>query len=147
MYLLTAMSMERRLSRLFPIWYWCRCPKHLSGIICGVLWALTGLFISLKFYVAVLLSVIFLSIFGLRRLSVVIFLGRIGISLFVLQMTYLLASLNSSINLVIYFPVGSCRQRWFQSSAKVTLSQEFKEKATSEEESHIRRDTAVETTL
>lgn len=76
----------------------------------------------------------------------VIFLGCIGISLFVLQMSYLLASLNSSINLVIYFPVGSCRQRWFQSSEKVTLSQEFEDKATTEEESHIRRDAAVETT-
>ncbi|KAM7108588.1 proto-oncogene Mas-like [Ciconia maguari] len=42
MYLLPAMSMERCLSVLFPIWYLCRRPKHLSGIMCGVLWALCG---------------------------------------------------------------------------------------------------------
>ncbi|XP_009693313.1 PREDICTED: mas-related G-protein coupled receptor member D-like [Cariama cristata] len=45
-YLLTAISVERCLSILFPIWYRCHCPNHLSGIVCGVLWALPGLFIT-----------------------------------------------------------------------------------------------------
>ncbi|KAM6308979.1 mas-related G-protein coupled receptor member D-like [Aegotheles albertisi] len=33
MYLLTAMSLERCVSVLFPIWYRCHRPKHLSGIL------------------------------------------------------------------------------------------------------------------
>ncbi|XP_065695786.2 proto-oncogene Mas-like [Patagioenas fasciata] len=47
MYLLTAISIERCLSVLFPIWYRCHRPRHLSGIVCGVLWALAGLLGSL----------------------------------------------------------------------------------------------------
>ncbi|XP_071618513.1 proto-oncogene Mas-like [Heliangelus exortis] len=49
MYLLVAMSTERCLSVLFPIWYRCHRPKHLSGITCGVLWALAAFLISLEF--------------------------------------------------------------------------------------------------
>ncbi|XP_075019918.1 LOW QUALITY PROTEIN: mas-related G-protein coupled receptor member X1-like [Calonectris borealis] len=45
MYLLTATSVERCVSVLFPIWYRCHRHNHLSGIVCGVLWALPGLFI------------------------------------------------------------------------------------------------------
>nr|XP_010311537.1 PREDICTED: proto-oncogene Mas-like [Balearica regulorum gibbericeps] len=197
MYLLTAMSMERCLSVLFSVWYRCRRPKHLSGIMCGVLWALAGLFVSLalvscyfninckqllqgisivnflifsllpllsnlslfiklrcgsqrrqpgKLYVAILLSVIFLLIFGFP-LTVAIFLGHIGIRLFILQMSYLLASLNSSVNPFIYFLVGSCRRCRFQVSGKVALRRVFEEKAMSEEESRVPGDTVVETTL
>ncbi|XP_008496550.1 proto-oncogene Mas-like [Calypte anna] len=49
MYLLVAMSTERCLSVLFPIWYRCHRPKHLSGITCGVLWALAAFLISSEF--------------------------------------------------------------------------------------------------
>ncbi|KFV09250.1 Mas-related G-protein coupled receptor member H, partial [Pterocles gutturalis] len=176
--LLTAMSMERCLSVLFPIWYRCRRPKRLSGIMCGLLWALAGLFVSLlltscyfgplcvqllrgistvnflifflfpflsnlslfirlrcssqrrhpgKLYVAILLSVIFLLIFGFP-LTLNFFLGHIGIHVFILQNSYVLASLNSSINPFIYFLVGSCRKRRFQGSAKVALRRVFEEK-------------------
>ncbi|XP_005139364.3 LOW QUALITY PROTEIN: mas-related G-protein coupled receptor member D [Mesocricetus auratus] len=38
--LLTAISTQRCLSVLFPIWYKCHQPKHLSAVVCGVLWAL-----------------------------------------------------------------------------------------------------------
>ncbi|CAM9489652.1 unnamed protein product [Bubo scandiacus] len=151
MYLLTAMSLERCLSVLFPIWYRCHHPKHLSGITCGVLWALAGLFVSLrrhpgKLYVAVLLSVIFLFLFGFP-FSVVVFLDPIYLNLFNLHISYLLASMNSSINPVIYFLVGSCRQRRFQGSMKVALRRVFKEKVVSEEETHVPEDTAVQTPL
>ncbi|XP_027651151.1 proto-oncogene Mas-like [Falco peregrinus] len=199
MYLLTAMSIERCLSVLFPLWYRCRRPKHLSGIMCGVLWALAGLFVSLvfiscyvslsincaqllrsisivnflifslfpflsnlslfiklqcgsqrqhpgKLYVAVLLSVIFLFIFGFP-FSVVIFLDPLYSNLFYLHISYLLASLNSSINPAIYFLVGSCRQRRFQGSAKVALRRVFEVKTMSEEGSHMPEDTMMETTL
>lgn len=38
--LLTAISTQRCLSVLFPIWYKCHRPPHLSAVVCGTLWAL-----------------------------------------------------------------------------------------------------------
>ncbi|KFZ61468.1 Proto-oncogene Mas, partial [Antrostomus carolinensis] len=178
--LLTAMSMERCLSVLFPIWYRCHRPTHLSGIMCGVLWALAGLYIALvflscyfsfhisckqvfqalsiinfliftlfpllsnlslfiklqrgsqkrhpgKLYVAILLSVIFLFIFGFP-LTVVVFLDPLYLNLLFVHLSYLLASLNSSINPFIYFLVGSCQKRRFKFSAKAALHRVFEEK-------------------
>uniref|UniRef100_F7B023 G-protein coupled receptors family 1 profile domain-containing protein n=1 Tax=Monodelphis domestica TaxID=13616 RepID=F7B023_MONDO len=42
--LLAAISTERCLSVLFPIWYRCHRPKHTSAAVCAILWALPGLF-------------------------------------------------------------------------------------------------------
>ncbi|XP_021256810.1 mas-related G-protein coupled receptor member H-like [Numida meleagris] len=47
--LLTAISVERCVSVLFPIWYRCRRPKHLSGIVSGLLWAFSGSFVFLMY--------------------------------------------------------------------------------------------------
>ncbi|XP_042635343.1 mas-related G-protein coupled receptor member H-like [Catharus ustulatus] len=44
--LLAALSTERCLSVLCPIWYRCHRPRHLSGIVSGALWALAGVFVS-----------------------------------------------------------------------------------------------------
>ncbi|XP_035183649.1 mas-related G-protein coupled receptor member H-like [Oxyura jamaicensis] len=44
--LLTAISVDRCVSVFFPIWYRCHRPKHLSGIVSGLLWALAGSFVS-----------------------------------------------------------------------------------------------------
>uniref|UniRef100_A0A674ISG7 G-protein coupled receptors family 1 profile domain-containing protein n=1 Tax=Terrapene triunguis TaxID=2587831 RepID=A0A674ISG7_9SAUR len=44
LYLLTAISTERCLSVLYPIWHRCRRPRHLSAIVCALLWALSMLF-------------------------------------------------------------------------------------------------------
>ncbi|KAM3925079.1 mas-related G-protein coupled receptor member H-like [Leptodactylus fuscus] len=46
MFFLTAISIERCLSVLFPIWYKCYRPKHLSSFTCGFIWML-GALISL----------------------------------------------------------------------------------------------------
>ncbi|XP_074005730.1 proto-oncogene Mas-like [Numenius arquata] len=199
MYLLTAMSMERCASVLFPIWYRCHRPKHLSGIVCGVLWALDGLFVSFttlscnkqlnidcdhvlkglsimnflifclfpllsnlslfirlrcgsqrrhpgKLYVAILLSVIFMFIFGFPP-TVMIFRDLIYKNVFCLHISYLLAPLNSSVNPVIYFLVGSFRKHRFQGSVKVALQRVFEEKVKSEDRSHVPGDAAVETTV
>ncbi|XP_069098137.1 proto-oncogene Mas-like [Pleurodeles waltl] len=43
LYLLTAISMERCLSVLYPIWYQCRRPKHQSAVVCSLLWLLSCL--------------------------------------------------------------------------------------------------------
>lgn len=39
--LLTAISTQRCVSVLFPIWYKCHQPRHLSAVVCAVLWALS----------------------------------------------------------------------------------------------------------
>nr|XP_009509854.1 PREDICTED: mas-related G-protein coupled receptor member H-like [Phalacrocorax carbo] len=39
--LLTAISIERCLSVLCPLWYRCRRPQHLSVMVCALLWALS----------------------------------------------------------------------------------------------------------
>ncbi|KAM6308980.1 proto-oncogene Mas-like [Aegotheles albertisi] len=189
MYLLTAMSLERCVSVLFPIWYRCHRPKRLSGILCGVIWALATLFISLesiacyspvnircltvlevvsivnfiifslfpflsnislfiklrcgsqrrhpgRLYVAVLLSVVFLFIFGFP-FNVIIYVDPLYYTEYPLYICCLLASLNSCTNPFIYFLVGSCRQGRFQGSARVALHRVFEERATSEERSRV----------
>ncbi|XP_006118403.2 mas-related G-protein coupled receptor member H-like [Pelodiscus sinensis] len=43
LYLLTAISTERCVSVLYPIWHRCRRPSHLSAIMSALLWALSCL--------------------------------------------------------------------------------------------------------
>ncbi|XP_054246746.1 proto-oncogene Mas-like [Indicator indicator] len=195
MYLLTAMSMDRCLAALFPVWYRCHRSKHGSAILCVVLWALAVLFVALvfvpcflneehyhitfvfiivnfvlfsffpllsnlalfiklrcgsqrrhpgKIYVAVLLSVIFLVVLGFP-FSVETLLSRFQTQVFYLS--FLLASLNSSINPIIYFLVGSCRHQRFQCSLKVAFRRMFEEEATSEERSQVPGDAVMETNV
>ncbi|XP_030187311.1 mas-related G-protein coupled receptor member X2-like isoform X1 [Lynx canadensis] len=40
---MTAISLQRCLSVLFPIWYRCHCPRHLSAGVSALLWLLTFL--------------------------------------------------------------------------------------------------------
>ncbi|XP_033918217.1 proto-oncogene Mas-like [Melopsittacus undulatus] len=195
--LLTAISTERSVSVIFPIWYRCHRPKHLSGIVSGVLWASIGSFIlafylcfefdvihvtifksvaiayslilSLlmlisnvsmvmrlrcgsqrrrlgKLYVAVVLNVIFFFAFGMP-FSVKVFLDlSVSSILFPEKTTLVLALLNSSINPVIYFLVGSCRQRRFQGSIQAALRRVFEEKARSKEESPVPEGIPMEST-
>ncbi|KAM9555517.1 mas-related G-protein coupled receptor member X1-like [Guaruba guarouba] len=180
--LLTAISTERCVSVIFPIWYRCHRPKHLSGIVSGVLWASVGSFmlsifvfglgystlfssvaivysviLSLmmlvsnvsmvvrlrcgsqrrplgKLYVAVVLNVIFFFVFGMPFSAEVFLDLSHSRHLFPENTTLVLALLNSSINPVIYFLVGSCRQCRFQGSIKVALRRVFEEKGSSKEE-------------
>ncbi|XP_038170090.1 mas-related G-protein coupled receptor member B4-like [Arvicola amphibius] len=39
MCIIAAISAERCLSVLWPIWYRCKRPRHLSAVICALLWA------------------------------------------------------------------------------------------------------------
>ncbi|XP_006110401.2 proto-oncogene Mas-like [Pelodiscus sinensis] len=43
LHFLTAISTERCVSVLYPIWYRCRRPRHLSAIVSALLWALSCL--------------------------------------------------------------------------------------------------------
>eukprot|EP00079_Xenopus_tropicalis_P011744 XP_002937933.1 PREDICTED: mas-related G-protein coupled receptor member H-like [Xenopus tropicalis] len=47
--LLTAISVERCLSVLFPIWYHCNRPRHLSSVVCISIWAISCLLTVLEF--------------------------------------------------------------------------------------------------
>ncbi|XP_072494042.1 mas-related G-protein coupled receptor member X4-like [Notamacropus eugenii] len=47
--LLAAISTERCLSVLFPIWYRCHHPKHMSAVMCAVLCTLASLFCVVGF--------------------------------------------------------------------------------------------------
>uniref|UniRef100_A0A8C3X796 G-protein coupled receptors family 1 profile domain-containing protein n=1 Tax=Catagonus wagneri TaxID=51154 RepID=A0A8C3X796_9CETA len=49
--IMTAISFQRCLSILFPIWYRCYCPKHLSAIMSALLWILTFLINILRGHV------------------------------------------------------------------------------------------------
>ncbi|XP_075067416.1 mas-related G-protein coupled receptor member H-like [Mixophyes fleayi] len=40
MFILTAISMERCISVLFPLWYQCHRPQNLSTIVCAFLWGI-----------------------------------------------------------------------------------------------------------
>ncbi|XP_055962796.1 mas-related G-protein coupled receptor member X1-like [Sorex fumeus] len=46
--ILTAISTERCLSVLKPIWYRCHRPKHMSSVICALIWVLSLLLIILR---------------------------------------------------------------------------------------------------
>ncbi|XP_009903496.2 mas-related G-protein coupled receptor member D-like [Dryobates pubescens] len=195
MYLLTAMSVERCLAALFPVWYRCHRPKHLSRTLCGMLWTLAALFLLLliltsvftesleevfsvlnivnfllfsffpllsnlalfiklrcgsqgrhpgKLYVAVLLSVLFLFFFGLPLTVSNFLLSSDKVSR---AMSLLLVSLNSSINPLLYFLVGSCNQHRFQYSVKAAYQRLFEEEATSEERSQVPEDAVMETSV
>ncbi|XP_037374693.1 proto-oncogene Mas [Talpa occidentalis] len=49
LYLLTAISVERCLSVLYPIWYRCHRPKHQSACVCALLWALSCLVTTMEY--------------------------------------------------------------------------------------------------
>ncbi|XP_007943479.1 mas-related G-protein coupled receptor member H-like [Orycteropus afer afer] len=54
LHLLTAISVERCLSVLYPIWYQCRRPKHQSAVACTLLWALSFLVSGLENFFCIL---------------------------------------------------------------------------------------------
>ncbi|ELW63263.1 proto-oncogene Mas [Tupaia chinensis] len=53
LYLLTAISVERCLSVLHPIWYRCHRPKHQSAFVCALLWALSCLVTTMEYVMCI----------------------------------------------------------------------------------------------
>ncbi|XP_069812600.1 proto-oncogene Mas-like [Dendropsophus ebraccatus] len=47
--LLTAIGIERCLSVLFPIWYYCNRPRHMSSIVCTLIWIVSCTLCALEF--------------------------------------------------------------------------------------------------
>ncbi|XP_005869472.1 PREDICTED: mas-related G-protein coupled receptor member X2 [Myotis brandtii] len=172
--LLSAISTERCLSVLWPIWYRCRRPRHRSAGMCALLWALSLLLSILEgnycgflvrkmhhvwcpvldFITVAWLTLLFVLLTGsslalmtrllcgsnrvpLTRLyatvvlTVLVFFlcglpyGIIGFLVFWFQKdldafvphflaAVLLSCINSCANPIIYFFVGSFRQRWWK---------------------------------
>lgn len=173
--ILSALSTERCLSVLCPIWYRCHRPRHTSALMCALLWALSLLLSILEgkycgflfqdiddhwcqafdFITAAWLLFLFVLLSGsslalvtrflrgshrmrLTRLYVTIALTVLvfllcglpfGIHWFLLHwiqtssdtvlrhlclVAIVLSCVNSCVNPIIYFFVGSCRQRWPQ---------------------------------
>uniref|UniRef100_I3N8U9 Mas-related G-protein coupled receptor member X2-like n=2 Tax=Ictidomys tridecemlineatus TaxID=43179 RepID=I3N8U9_ICTTR len=180
--MLSAMSSERCMSVLWPIWYHCRRWKHTPAVMCALLWALSlslsipeGKFCSflgteynnewcktLDFITSAWLMVLFVTLSGsslilivrilcgsqkmtLTRLcvtiglTVLVFLSfglPFGIYWFLLVwilrydaipcesywVTVVLSCVNSCANPIIYFFVGSFRQRrWKRRTLKLVL--------------------------
>ncbi|XP_004635021.1 mas-related G-protein coupled receptor member A6-like [Octodon degus] len=170
LFMLSAISFERCLAVLFPIWYHCHRPTYMSTVICTLFWALSLLFailtyscpfipgnyrlcIAMNYTIGSSLIFDFVILCGSRLtllvrmlckarrlqltrlyvtigLTVLVFLfcglpvGILGVlspiidfeivfsSFGVLQQTsYFLSSINSSANPIIYFFVGSFRQK------------------------------------
>ncbi|XP_047679194.1 mas-related G-protein coupled receptor member X2 [Prionailurus viverrinus] len=171
--ILSAISTERCLSVLCPIWYRCHRPRHTSTVTCGLLWALSlllsilegeycgflfrdfdpGLCLAFDFVTAAWLIFLFVLLSGsslalltrllwgsqrmqLTRLYVTVGLTVLAFlfcglpygihwflvfwiqqgfdeSLWYLYLAALtLSCVNSCANPIIYFFVGSFRQRW-----------------------------------
>ncbi|KAM7135247.1 proto-oncogene Mas isoform 1-T2 [Molossus nigricans] len=53
LYLLTAISVERCLSVLYPIWYRCHRPQHQSAFVCALLWALSCLVTTTEYVMCI----------------------------------------------------------------------------------------------
>ncbi|XP_039389706.1 mas-related G-protein coupled receptor member H-like isoform X1 [Mauremys reevesii] len=196
LYFLTAISVERCLSVFYPIWCRCHRPKHLSALVCALLWALsclvTGvmsyfcyfvgtehcpmsiiamyaldflifgpimvlsnliLFIKVRrssqqrqpgrFYIVILLTVLFFLVFavpfGIQRFGW--YFKNVNIPI---EISNALASVNSSINPLIYFLVGSYRKWRFRGSVKVALQRVFEEHADSREDREATRTDTME---
>ncbi|XP_036621213.1 mas-related G-protein coupled receptor member X1-like [Trichosurus vulpecula] len=185
---LVAISTERCLCVLFPIWYRCVRPRHTSPIVCTLIWALNillfavlwptcihllhgscdGFFIATSVWILLLIGMMSVSSLTLLlrvqcssrqrqppRLYVLILLTVLLFFLcglpfgIVLLMQYLelnfpymwlssdlsllLSILNNSINPLIYFFVGSFRQKKSRESFIVVLQRVLGEEAELEE--------------
>ncbi|XP_069713439.1 proto-oncogene Mas-like [Phaenicophaeus curvirostris] len=85
-----------------------------------------------RLYVVIFLAVFFFLLFGIP-FSVQIFLNFFVYINFVFEICLLLATLNSSINPVIYVLVGSYGKSRFRESVKVALQRVFEDRADSQE--------------
>ncbi|XP_026548134.1 mas-related G-protein coupled receptor member H-like [Notechis scutatus] len=140
-FLLTAISMDRCVAVLFPIWHRCSRPKHLSTTVCVLLWIssflLCGIMSITKKNQGQLLLMIFITLlcflilaFPFCVLTVIIsFSSTKAYNKLELWFAYsiLFSCLNSSINPVIYFLVGRKKRAQTKESMKVILQKVFKE--------------------
>ncbi|KAM3840801.1 proto-oncogene Mas-like [Vipera latastei] len=190
-FLLTAISLDRCVAVLFPLWHRCHRPPYLSTLVCGLIWILSFLLSAVHFLlhqtrssgsspflyqlivngllctplmivstVTLLIHMRSKSQHNQRKLLTTILLALLFFLLFSLPMnvfyvieyfdTYNLllmtigigcASLNSSINPLLYFFVGRRKRGKNQprASYKVALQRVFKdEKGNPEEQQTVK---------
>ncbi|XP_009077822.1 PREDICTED: proto-oncogene Mas-like [Acanthisitta chloris] len=192
LYLLTAISIERCLSVLSPIWCRSHRPKHLSAIISGLLWALSlllntlgyilctvrrsprvcqsllitigtldflicaplmllfslTLFLRVKcssqhlktgrLFTVIMLTILFFLIFAVP-LSVLILLDFLGYKfLYSPEIGFVLSCVNSTLNPVIYFLVGSYRDRRFKLALRLAFQRAFEDSVDDKDERETR---------
>ncbi|XP_010568196.1 PREDICTED: proto-oncogene Mas-like [Haliaeetus leucocephalus] len=197
LYLLTAISIERCLSVLCPIWCRTHRPKHLSGTISGLLWALSlllntlgyvlctvrrsdgscrllliaigaldfvfctplmllfslTLFLRVKcssqklqtgrLFTVIMLTILFFLIFAVP-LGVLIFFDFLGYKfLYSPEIGFVLSCVNSSLNPVIYFLVGSYRERRIKFTLRLAFQRAFEDSADDKEERESRNTKTV----
>ncbi|KFO94188.1 Proto-oncogene Mas, partial [Buceros rhinoceros silvestris] len=179
--LLTAISIERCLSVLCPIWCRSHRPKYLSGIISGLLWSLSlllntlgyilctlhhpgrschlllitigaldfvfctplmllfslSLFLRVKcssqqfrtgrLFTVIMLTVLFFVIFAVP-LSILILFDFLGYKfLYSPEIGFVLSCVNSTLNPIIYFLVGSYRDRKIKFTLKLAFQRAFED--------------------
>ncbi|XP_006278577.1 mas-related G-protein coupled receptor member H-like [Alligator mississippiensis] len=187
LYFLTAISIQRCLSVMFPIWYRCQQPRHLSTIVSVLLWLLSLLVIGLevyfctyekgcikitifnfiiniliftplmvlssltlfikiwctslqcqpsKLYVIIWLNILFFLIFALPlRITVMLsFLRCMVMPQLVISLVILLASVNSSMNPILYFLVGNHGKKHIMQPLKEVFERIFQEETDPGEE-------------
>ncbi|KAK2520397.1 hypothetical protein Q9966_013330 [Columba livia] len=100
---------------------------------------------GLKIFGAVCMGISLCGLVG--NILVILLDSSYHVDVIYLDISSLLALLNSSVNPFIYFLVGSWRQCRFQRSVKVAFRRLFEERVTSEEENHEPGDTTAVTTL
>ncbi|XP_055453619.1 mas-related G-protein coupled receptor member X1-like [Psammomys obesus] len=108
---LSAISTERCLSVLWPIWYYCHRPKNMSAIICTLIWALSLLMSIFEWYFSGFLSEVHRHLWKNLDLIVTSFL----IFLFVLL-------IGSSLALLVKVFCGSQRRPLTRLYVTVTLT-------------------------
>ncbi|XP_042320420.1 mas-related G-protein coupled receptor member H-like [Sceloporus undulatus] len=175
-YLLTAISTEKCLSVVFPIWYRCHRPKYLSALICTLLWNISCLIIGIlflpinrflameiisitnfilctptviictvllfiriycslhgrrqgKFYAALLLILLVFILFGAPFSITLIFVFFSALdelhSEYLWTISVMCASINSSVNPLIYFLIGRKKMQRSRESFKLVLQRVF----------------------
>ncbi|XP_053101959.1 proto-oncogene Mas-like [Hemicordylus capensis] len=185
-FLLAAISMDRCVAVLFPLWHRCHRPPHLSTIVCALIWIFSFLLAAIHFtlfmnesfrksllqYMFVLnaffctplmvisaptlflkvfcktqqnhrgklatvivLTLLFFLVFAFPLNALYIIIYYYGLHPRLMIFGFMCASLNSSINPVIYFLVGK-RQKKGQTrvSMKAALQRVFKDEEDSMEE-------------
>ncbi|XP_042320141.1 mas-related G-protein coupled receptor member H-like [Sceloporus undulatus] len=194
-FLLVAISIDRCVAVLFPLWHRCHRPPHLSTIVCALIWILSFLLSGIHFTLhravssekspllyqlvvnvllctplmvistlvlfiqvcckpeqqqrrklvtAILLSLLFFLIFALPLNVIYIIKYFYSFLPSLMVIGFGCASLNSSINPLIYFLVGR-RQKKGRSrmSMKVALQRVFKDEHDTKEEQNTTSDTLV----
>ncbi|KAI4530245.1 hypothetical protein MG293_020101 [Ovis ammon polii] len=126
--IMTAISFQRCLSALFPIWYRCHCPKHLSAVfsILGIssllllqrVQASSQKHQPRKFHLVLLLS--FLGFLLGLPLSIIRFCTTEKIHVFN-DICVLLSCINSTANPAIYVFTGSLQREQSTETLKVVL--------------------------